>query len=81
MPLLWSWEPSWCSSCLLPRFSCWLCCPASTAAAVESQNTRPPEYSLSKDETENTLRPSFHPSCNHPHTHRYITGNAPFQSH
>lgn len=39
----WSWEPSLCSSFLFSRLLSWLCCHASTAAAVESQNTRPPE--------------------------------------
>lgn len=47
------WMDGWniwcvCSSCVSfqPRFSSWSCCPASTAAAAESQNTRSPECSL-----------------------------------
>lgn len=44
-------------SCL-PSQPCscsWSCWPASTAAAVERQNTRSPEYSPSEDDTESRL--------------------------
>lgn len=67
-PILWSWEPSLSSFCLLPQFSSWSYSPAVTAAAVESQNTRPPEwshYNLSDVKTENRLRTSVKPGSHY----------------
>lgn len=49
------WRELYCMSCVVflvaqPRFSSCSCCPASTAVAVDIQNTRPPGSSLYRPE-------------------------------
>lgn len=53
-PVLWSWDPSLFSFCLLAQFSSWLGWSAVTAS-MEEENPNTAEYDLSEGKTENRL--------------------------